>query len=106
MALCCEMELGPCWDCHQSTLVHLERINVSHRGFGCVNCGTAKEFITQCSIEGCQEEVRRYAEEQLLPEPSICERHSNPVELVLPEVIEGEIVATELPQSTDNVGTK
>ena len=36
-------ELFRCEKCNQMTKVHLNRIDIYHRGFGCINCGTAIE---------------------------------------------------------------
>lgn len=41
--ICCDVEIGNCSTCGQNALVHLERIDVYHTGFGCVNCGTAEK---------------------------------------------------------------
>lgn len=36
-------EFFKCEKCSQMTKVHLKRIDIYHKGWGCTNCGTAVE---------------------------------------------------------------
>lgn len=71
-----------CPKCRKNTLIHLTRLDPYHRGFGCIGCGTAKEYEYSCRFQEkdkpvCGKKFKLYFEGEPFKtiEQQLCEKH-------------------------------